>query len=704
VRPSGHLMGFRLAVSRVLRRVLSRLPLAALVATAVTVPAALIAVVLIHDQASAAARQMKEEGLRTGRLLTGSLLSAVPGLLGLESTDAVQEMLDAVGRDRTEEQLAVIGADGTIIASNRHDWIGRQEGAIDEPEYLRLAYTARSIRQPQESGTEGWRSILVSPIRGPGSGTMMAAGSGAVLYVGIDHKQRLDALAASTVKRGSFAALVVIVLGLCAWQGTGALLARPAREMASYLRAAAIEVPACPPRVTAPRELACLVDDLGRIGAEVLRLKAALRASERQRLEAQRMESVASLAGAVANDLNNLLTGILGYGRLLLDRVGQGDPIRRQLAVIENSASRAAELTGRLLTFSRRVARRPEPTDLGASLAATIESVRAQLAAGTDLVLRRQEDLWPAAVDASQIQRVLLALCASAREAMPCGGRLTIEIENQALTADDCRGRLEARPGRFAALSVGDTGAGNDPELRRRLFEPSLAGGEPADGRDLALAIVYGLVKGNDGWIEVDSHPGVGTRFTVFLPACEAPPAAARREPAAPGPGATAVPREPVALHPGPIDAMPDPVAAPSGGEARAATILAVDDESTVLALAKDVLEMHGYSVLTARNGEEALRVFRTHREEIALVLLDLTMPVMGGRECFREMRRIDPKVRVVISSGFSSESSASELLGDGALDYLQKPYDIDTLARAVTAALHKHTRTEAGGATRRAV
>jgi signal transduction histidine kinase/ActR/RegA family two-component response regulator len=651
-------------------------------ATAVSVSAALFAFVLIYDHAQAARRQVQDAGLRQGRFLATALVSASERLSSPGTIDAVQEMLD-------------VGADGKVLASNRHDWIGRDESVMDDKEYRRLAYTARSTRQRQEDGAEG-RSILVTP---------METHTGGLLYVRIDDGQRLEALSSSALKRAILSAFVAMALGLCAWQWTAAVLARPAREMATYLRAAAGDgAGPPPPGVTLPREMALIENEFGRMGAEVRRLRAALRVAERQRLEAQRMESVASLAGAVAHDLNNLLTGILGYGRLLLDRVGPGDPIRRQLAVIENSASRAAELTGRLLTFSRRVAGRPEPTDLGASLAATIESVRGQLAAGTDLVLRRQEDLWPAAVDASQIGRVLLALCANARDAMPCGGRLTIEMENHALTANDCRGRPEARPGRFTTLRVADTGAGDDPELRRRLFEPSLEGGGPADGADSGLAIVYGLVKGNDGWIEVQNQPGYGTRFTVFLPACEQPAAAASRE------GSDSVATRPESIAPasapaavsGPA-AVPAQAAYPPGEERRGVTILAVDDESTVLALAKDVLEMHGYGVLTARNGEEALRVYRTHREEIALVLLDLTMPVMGGRECFQELRRIDPKVRVVISSGFSSESSASELLGDGALDYLQKPYDIDTLARAVNAALNRQAGPDREGA-RRAV
>jgi CheY-like chemotaxis protein len=263
-----------------------------------------------------------------------------------------------------------------------------------------------------------------------------------------------------------------------------------------------------------------LVREVGRLGSDLREKDAALRTVEDQLREARRAAGVASRVNALAHDLNNLLTGILGYARVVLDRVGPGDPIRRQLAIIENVAQRAVDLTG---------------------------------------------------------------------------------------------GLVSSHPLPDAAAAAAPT---------------------PAAGLQLPGASVIGG---------------------------DAAPSAGLAAPVAPDP-------------------LPDEVAS--------ATILAVDDESTVLALAKDVLEMHGHRVLTARNGEEALRVFRAHQTEIDLVLLDLTMPVMGGRQCFRELRRIDPGVRVVISSGFSSESSASELLAEGAIDYLQKPYDIDRLARAIASAL----------------
>jgi signal transduction histidine kinase/CheY-like chemotaxis protein len=431
-------------------------------------------------------------------------------------------------------------------------------------------------------------------------------------------------------------------------------------------------------RAAGPREMVQLIADVDRMARDLGAKEKALLASEEQLRQAQRMESVASLAGAMAHDFNNLLTGILGYARLLLDRIGPGDPIRRQLAAIETSAARAADLTSQLLTFSRRAAGRPEPVDLGRALGRTLEVIDAALPPGIEFTVETPPSLWTTEVDIAQMQRIVEALCANAREAMPYGGRLSVALANRTLGAEDCRARAEARQGRFVAVTVSDTGRGLDPEVRKRLFEPFVTTKKGGATAGFGLATAYGLVKGHEGWIEVESERGVGTQVTIWLPAVEraaaivqaagAPPAAAVAAPA--------------------FAAAPTLAAAPPSGPAR--TVLAVDDESTILALARDVLELNGYRVLTARNGEEALRIYRDRHAAIDLVLLDLTMPVMGGVECFRRMRAIDPGVRVIISSGFSSESSAAEVMREGALDFLAKPYDIQALARVVAAGLQR--------------
>ncbi len=420
------------------------------------------------------------------------------------------------------------------------------------------------------------------------------------------------------------------------------------------------------------------------------------RALEEHVRQSHKMTSVANLAGGIAHDFNNLLTGILGYTRLIIDRLKPDEPSRKQMEIIERSALRAADLTAQLLMFSQRAESRPKPGDLNQVLSAAIEELRPELPAGVELEVRLAPGLWIAAIDARQVVQVLLRLCANAREAMPEGGRLTIETGNRVVSVDECRVNLEARPGRFVTLAIHDTGRGIAPEIRNRLFEPFFTTKKSAKAAGLGLATVYGAVKGHQGWVVVSSEPGRGSSFVVLLPAWEGAEvleSAGRSAPCDAGTQPAAPPRvRPVA----PPRAEKPPRAKPAFRVevprrvevAPGVTILAVDDESSILALTRDVLELHGYRVLTARNGEEALRVFKANAAAIGLVVMDLTMPAMGGLECFQKMQAIDPHVRVVISSGFSSESSAGDVLRQGACDYLQKPFDLDHLATVVRRAL----------------
>lgn len=399
------------------------------------------------------------------------------------------------------------------------------------------------------------------------------------------------------------------------------------------------------------------------------------RGLQEQVRQSERMESVANLAGGFAHGFNNLLTGIMGYTRLILDRLSPDELIRKPLGSIERSALRAAELTGELLTFSRRAAIRPVPSDLNRIVRESVEALRPGLPAEIEIDLRCASDLKTSAVDAGRIGHILRHLCANACEAMPDGGRLQIRTENRVLSPEDCWNNLEARPGQFVTLTVSDTGEGIPPEAQGRLFEPFFSTHKRGERAGLGLATVYGTVKSHEGWTEVNSAPGEGSSFVVHLPVWNV------------APYAQAVERGAAAATPA---GRPDDAAK---GDAPGATILIVDDESMVLALARDVLEMHHYRVVTARNGEEALRLFRERVGSIDLVLLDLTMPVMSGEECFRRLRELDPAVRVVISSGFSAESSASQVLRDGALDFVQKPFDINGLARTIQKALQRTPR-----------
>jgi signal transduction histidine kinase/CheY-like chemotaxis protein len=632
---------------------------------AFTIPAAVIAGLLLLYHYDMAQRYLSEEGARYGQVLADPIVGASQRFLRDGSIESIQSLMEDAGRNTTIGDIALLGAAGQVIASNHPEWIGRGSEALEVPGFERSAEEAlRTGSMQHRLCDRGAHLVLLAPVSPAGAG---------LLYMKIDQEQRLRQISSAIVKRGVASAIGILAVSLLLYLWVRAILARPMLEIATFVRTLAAGGTGAPPRSRGPLEVEMLREDILALADNLDAKERALEASHRLVREAQRMESVASLAGALAHDFNNLLTGILGYSRLLLDRIGPGDPIRRQLAAIEASAGRAADLTTRLLTFSRRGASRPTPADPAEVLAPAILALRDGLPESIRLQVDRDADLWAAAVDAEQIRRVLAALGRNAVEAMGWGGTLSLALTNRTLAEGDCRGRLDARPGRFVVLSVADTGTGIDKEIRRRLFEPFVTTKKEAGGAGFGLATAYGLVKGHEGWIEVESEVGKGTTFTVYLPAC--PPGTVAESFAAVAAEVQAVAEAPAAAV-GPAEPAPGP------------TVLAVDDESTVLALARDVLEMHGYTVLTARNGEEALRVFREHRSDVALVLLDLTMPVMGGVECFRRMKDLDPRVRVVISSGFSSESTAAEVLREGALEYLQKPYDIEDLARVVRKAL----------------
>jgi signal transduction histidine kinase/ActR/RegA family two-component response regulator len=692
-------------------RLLARFPTSTLMGLAFTVPAALIAALLVGDHFLLARRYLTEEGARYGEILAAPILSASQRFLREGQVGAVQEMIETTGSHRTVEEIALVGADGRVIASNRRDWIGRMDVVVAEPAYREAAAAARATLKPQHRRVgQGRHIVLVSPVPFGEAGPVVPGQASGVLYVKIDHQARMHSIVTSLLARGAYSGLGLIAVSLFLLLWVRGILTRPILDVAAHVRAIPEGGERPPLPIRGPLEVAQLMADVDRMTDDLASKEKALLASEDQLRQAQRMESVASLAGAMAHDFNNLLTGILGYARLLLDRVGPGDPIRRQLSAIENSAARAADLTARLLTFSRRGAGRPERVDLGTLLGRTIERFDATLPAGIELTVETPHSLWRCAVDPEQMRRVVEALCDNAREAMPYGGRLSVVLANRSLAEEDCRGRLEARPGRFVTLVVADTGRGLDPEVRKRLFEPFVTTKRGGPTAGFGLATAYGLVKGHEGWIEIESERGMGTEVTIWLPAADAAGTAA---PLPQAQASAAVQPEEIsalpavaspATAPRPDIAPPPAIAPPTGiaplpaspaGAAIKAThtVLAVDDESTILALARDVLELNGHQVLTARNGEEALRIYRERHAHIDLVVLDLTMPVMGGLECFRRMRAVNPLVRVVISSGFSSESSAGEVMAEGAIDYLAKPYDIQALAKVVAAALARSDR-----------
>ncbi len=373
---------------------------------------------------------------------------------------------------------------------------------------------------------------------------------------------------------------------------------------------------------------------------------------EQQLLQAQKMESIGTLAGGVAHEFNNLLTGILGYTTLLLDHSQPDDPQYAPLLAIERSARRGAELTEKLLAFSRQTVSQLKSVDLNALVDETVALLRGSFDASIDIDVRKDEALWPVEADTGQIQHVLMNLCINARDAMPQGGRLTIETANASLNDVDCREWADARPGDYVVLRVSDTGVGIPPEHLPRIFDPFFTTKDVHQGTGLGLSTAYGIVKSHHGFIRVESQLGQGTRFSVYLPAMTAP--------------------------------SPSSMMSTHTTERRTGIILVVDDEEIIRDLAKAILQREGYTVLTADSGVEAIHIYEQRGSDIALVILDLTMPKMDGRVCYYKLRELDPHVRVILSSGYGADEIVEDLLTQGVRKFVQKPYRVDDLIRAV--------------------
>jgi PAS domain S-box-containing protein len=377
---------------------------------------------------------------------------------------------------------------------------------------------------------------------------------------------------------------------------------------------------------------------------------------EEQLRQSQKMEAIGRLAGGIAHDFNNLLTAILGNVELLQRRLR--DETDQGLARnVERAGLHAADLTRQLLGFARRSMLWLRPTDLNEVVREVITLVGRTIDPRISLETSLAPALWPVQADHGQLGQVLLNLCLNARDAMPQGGRLAVTTANRALTPEYARTRLDARPGDFALLRVEDTGHGIAPEVLPRVFEPFFTTKGPGHGTGLGLAVVHGIVQQHHGWVECYSEPDRGTRFDVYLPRHEVPPPEARPE------------------TPGPV------------GPAGRATILVAEDEDMLRTLVVTVLGRHGFEVIQARDGQEAVDVFLRERARIDAVLLDLVMPRVGGRDVLAQIRQAAPEVPVVLTSGFA-ETPGEELERLGIQGFVSKPYRDRDLLGALRAAL----------------
>jgi PAS domain S-box-containing protein len=364
----------------------------------------------------------------------------------------------------------------------------------------------------------------------------------------------------------------------------------------------------------------------------------------------QKLESIGTLAGGIAHDFNNLLMGIQGYASLTLMDLDPSHPHYERLKRIEEQVQSGADLTRQLLGFARGGRYEVRPTDMNEILEKT-SSMFGRTKKEITIHRKYGKDLWPVEVDQGQMEQVFMNLYVNAWQAMPGGGEIYLETENVIL--DDERVFPYAiKPGNHVKITVTDTGTGMDEKTKVRIFDPFFTTKEMGRGTGLGLATVYGIIKGHKGMINVDSEPGQGTTFAIYLPASE-----------------KEVVKEKTA----------------GGTIARGTeTILLVDDEKMVAEVTRELLESLGYRVYATGSGQEAIAVYMEKRDEIDLVILDMIMPGISGGETFNRLREIDPDLRVLLSSGYSINGEAKIIMDRGCDGFIQKPFQLENLSRKV--------------------
>ncbi len=391
------------------------------------------------------------------------------------------------------------------------------------------------------------------------------------------------------------------------------------------------------------------------------RVEMEMLALEEQLRQSQKMEAIGRLAGGIAHDFNNLLTPIVGYSQLALRGLSFSDPMRDHLQEIQRAAERAANLIRQLLTFSRRQALKPQVLNLNNVLLDMDRMLRRVIGEHIELLTAPAPDLGSVKVDPSQFEQVLVNLAINARDAMPDGGKLILETSNVSFDRDHVYRRADISPGKYVMVAVSDTGCGMEPSIKERIFEPFFTTKEKSGGTGLGLSTVHGIVKQSNGYIIVYSEPRQGTTFKIYLPRVD-------------GQAAALPPRDETGYL-------------PKGDE----TVLLVEDEEMVRNLAARVLREQGYTVLEAANGTEAMNVVHNSQEkEIHLLLTDVVMPQMGGRELAEKLRAIRPNIKILFTSGYPDSTIVHHGLLDPDVDFLEKPLSPSTLARKVREVLDK--------------
>jgi len=380
---------------------------------------------------------------------------------------------------------------------------------------------------------------------------------------------------------------------------------------------------------------------------------------EEQLIHSQKLESVGRLAGGVAHDFNNMLQVINSYAEIAMLKTDSSQPIYRYLSQIREAAGRSADLTRQLLAFARRQSVTPKIVDLNDAVSKMLKLLQRLMGDAIEIIWKPSAISWNTRIDPSQVDQILANLSVNARDAISKTGRLTIETENAVFDEKYCALHLGSRPGNYVMLAVSDNGSGMDKETLSHLFEPFFTTKGVGKGTGLGTATVFGIVKQNDGFINVYSEIGIGTTFSVYLPRFEASEETSQ--------------------------AAKETPALPRGTE----TVLVVDDEAKLLVLTRQLLEELGYTVLTASGPKEVIRLYQERGKEIDLLISDVVMPQMNGRELVQRISATKVGLKYLFMSGYTADVITNHGVLDEGVNFIQKPFSIQQLALKVREVLN---------------
>lgn len=379
-------------------------------------------------------------------------------------------------------------------------------------------------------------------------------------------------------------------------------------------------------------------------------------------LHAQKMEAIGTMSAGIAHDFNNILTGIIGYSELALDE--KLDPaVEEHVSRVLELTQKATEFTKQILLIGRKVPPTRKPVDINKFIEDSMKMLRHMVEENIEIKLSKQDNLHMVDVDQSQMTQMLMNLVLNARDAMPKGGVIEVKTGETYVDEEYCRYYASAHPGKYIVISVSDNGEGIQDEIKDRVFEPFFTTKTKGKGTGLGLAVTYSIVKAHGGWINLYSEIGWGTEFKVYLPIYT-------------------IKSDAVSVD----EAESEREALPGGTEG----ILLVDDEEVIRELGTSILIRRGYKVITAFNGEEAVRIYKERCDEISLVIMDRIMPGIGGIEAYNLLREINPGVKVIISSGYAADEMLS-LMESGVIGFLDKPYRMADMAKAVRKAIDEN-------------